>query len=73
MGFWSNIFGSRGGNEPTSPPAAPVVVVAADNESDNSAITTFNNKNITYAGELAKYDYDKVLRNKQEFIQDLFQ
>ena len=34
---------------------------------------TFNDKNITYRGDLASYDYDAILRNKQENIYRLFE
>lgn len=34
---------------------------------------TFNNRNITYTGDLASYDYDAILRDKQANIVSLFQ
>jgi len=35
-------------------------------------ISTFDNKNITFRGELKGYDYDKILRDKQKYIYDLY-
>ena len=41
---------------------------------DNGDVTlTFNNKNITFNGDLATYDYDAILRRKQENIYKLFE
>lgn len=69
MGFWSNIF-QTGNRENSSPSPAPRPEIAVGSTDDGEKIVmTFNNKNITYSGELADFDYNKVLRNKQDNIQ----
>lgn len=40
---------------------------------DDSVTITFNDKNITFSGSLAEYDYDKILRDKQANIVKLFE
>lgn len=47
------------------------VAVGAKNENDVSI--TFNDKNITFTGDQASYDYDSILRNKQRNITRLFE
>lgn len=49
------------------------IVVGASKDQDEKAIQSFNNSNITFSGELAGYDYDNILRNKQDNIVSLFQ
>ena len=34
---------------------------------------TYNDKSITYTGDLASYDYDSILRDKQRNINSLFE
>ena len=58
------------GESTTSRPAARVAVGATDK--DDVSIT-FNNKNITFTGDLTTYDYDKILRQKQQNIYRLFE
>lgn len=47
-------------------------VVGAKNEEGRKDVTAFDNKNITYQGELVGFDYDSILRNKQDNIQNIF-
>lgn len=56
---------------PETKPRTEVTVAAKD---DESVTVTFNNKNITYNGELAGLDYNAILRDKQNYnsIQNLF-
>lgn len=49
---------------------APQVVVGASNVHDETQVQSFNNNNITFSGELAGYDYSKILRDKQNHIID---
>lgn len=49
---------------------APYVVVGASNVNDEQQVQSFNNNNITFSGELAGYDYSKILRDKQSNIVD---
>ena len=51
---------------------APTVVVGASNINDEQQIQSFNNSNITFNGNLAGYDYDKILRDKQNNMNDLY-
>lgn len=39
---------------------------------DKSQIATYDNKSITYRGEIRGFDYDKILRDKQKYIYDLY-
>lgn len=34
---------------------------------------TYNDKTITYSGDLASYDYDAILRDKQRNINSLYE
>ena len=56
---------------PAMKPQTEVTVAAKD---DEAVTVTFNNKNITYNGELAGLDYNAILRDKQNYnnIQNLF-
>ena len=51
------------------------VFVGANNDNDETQIQSFNNTNITFSGELAGYDYDSILRDKQNWnnLKSLFQ
>lgn len=49
------------------------VFVGASKEQDIHQIQSFTNSNITFSGSLAGYDYDAILRNKQENIISLYQ
>ena len=40
--------------------------------SQDYQIATYDNKSITYRGEIKGFDYDKILRDKQKYIYDLF-
>ena len=37
------------------------------------AVATFNDKNITYTGDLIDYDYSSILRDKQRNIVRLYE
>ena len=69
MGWISQQFSTT---QSAPPPAAPreIAVGAKD---DNSVSQTFNDKNITFTGSLAGYDYDSILRDKQRNIVRLFE
>ena len=62
MGFWSNIF-QAGNRTHSSPSPAPRPEIAVGSADDGEKIV------MTFSGELADFDYNKVLRNKQENIQ----
>ena len=46
-------------------------VVGAKNE--DRAVMTYNDKAVTYTGDLASYDYDSILRDKQRYINSLYE
>lgn len=51
---------------------SPAVVVGASNLNDEQQIQSFSNTNFTFNGNLAGYDYSKILRDKQQNIVDLY-
>ena len=48
-------------------------VVGAENDSLEDVFQSYTNSNITFSGTLSGYDYDKILRNKQDNIISLYQ
>ena len=56
-------------DEPQPPPPKEVAVGARD---DGQSKMTFNDKSITFTGDLASYDYDSILRDKQRYINSLY-
>lgn len=74
MGFWDRFF-----RRTTTTTVAPQpqtkkeVHVGASREQDEQTVQSFNNSNITFSGELAGYNYDSILRNKQDNIQSIYQ
>jgi len=54
-------------------PQPQKVVVGASKDNDEDQIQTFNNSNITFSGSLSGYDYDAILRDKQNNIVSLYQ
>ena len=55
-------------------PQKPVInsIVGAEKAPEDS-FQSYTNSNITFSGSLAGYDYDNILRNKQENIVSLYQ
>lgn len=49
------------------------IVVGASKDEDEQSLQSFSNSNITFNGNLTGYDYDAILRNKQENIVSLYQ
>ncbi len=49
------------------------VFVGASKSQDAASIQSFSNSNITFSGSLVGYDYDQILRNKQDNIISLYQ
>ena len=59
---------------PEEPVVKTTVYVGAKNEeTERKDYQSYNNSNITFSGELAGYDYDSILRNKQANIMQLYQ
>lgn len=52
---------------------APVRMTAAALDSQNEYVHTYDNRNITFTGDLADYDYDTILRDKQNNINSLYE
>lgn len=52
---------------------APKSITAGVLESNEEPASTFDNSNITFSGELSNYDYDSILRDKQNNINSLFE
>lgn len=48
-------------------------VVAGAMDSDSDYVHTYDNRNITFTGDLADYDYDAILRDKQTNINSLYE
>lgn len=48
-------------------------IVAGAMDSDSDYVHTYDNRNITFTGDLADYDYDAILRDKQSNINSLFE
>ena len=68
---WYDIF-RRHKPQPISPQVSNSI--SAGVLEDNSEIVhTFDNRNITFSGELTSYDYDGILRDKQRNIYSLFE
>lgn len=70
MGFFSQWFGR---NNNVSPPSARSNIAVGAKAEDTDVTITFNDRNITFSGDLAEYDYDSILRNKQRNITKLFE
>lgn len=48
-------------------------IVAGVLESDGDYVHTYDNRNITFTGDLSDYDYDAILRDKQGNINSLYE
>ena len=72
MGFL-DIF--RRTNKQNAPPTAVPISKGATivGAKGDDVTVTFNDRNITYTGDLATFDYDAILRNKQQNIYQLFE
>lgn len=55
-------------SRPSKIDVSRTAVVGASNAADETQVQSFNNSNITFSGELAGYDYSKILRDKQNNI-----
>lgn len=55
------------------PRSERVVDIAVGAKDDGKGTMTYNDKSITYTGDLASYDYDNILRDKQRNINSLFE
>lgn len=71
MGFFDRF--RRTPSEASAPQKKIDVCVGASKDSSYETIQSFSNANITFSGSLVGYDYDNILRNKQDNIYNLFQ
>lgn len=63
----------RGIDGSTNATANEDTVVGAKNENGESIYLTFNDRTITYTGDLTNYDYQSILRDKQANINRLYE
>lgn len=61
----------RGEPRPAASAGKREIVVAATDENDSNM--TFEDRNITFTGDLSSYDYDAILRDKQGNINSLYE
>ena len=62
MGWFQRL---RGGVQPRDKPnEASKVEIAVGAKDDGRSTMTYNDKSITFNGDLASYDYDNILRDK---------
>ena len=66
-----DLFRRNRGNE--IPPVAPPENKYAVGAKGDDVTITFNDRNITFSGDLAAYDYNQILRDKQRNIYRLFE
>ena len=66
---WYDIFRRRR----TSSPKEPDTVKASALEDRSDTTHTYDDRNITFSGELADYDYEAILRDKQHNIVSLYE
>ena len=71
MGLFDRFF-KRTTTTEASRPQKREVFVGASNDRDEQSLQSFNNSNITFSGELSGYDYNSILRDKQNYITDLY-
>lgn len=59
-------------NNNTPPPQVDVRAVVAAIDSQKDFYETFNDRRITFNGDLKNYDYDAILRDKEGHINDIY-
>lgn len=70
MGFWDRFRRAR----PVEAPASrKIEIVGAGKSELGEVFQSFTNSNITFTGSLSGYDYDAILRDKQNNIVSLYQ
>ena len=70
MGWFDNL---RRRNTVVQTDTLKPIITAGVLESNEEYASTFDNRNITFSGELSNYDYDSILRDKQNNINSLFE
>lgn len=64
-------FGRK--DAPADPVVEPVRIITGDTGESESYVSTYDNRNITFTGDLKSYDYDAILRDKQRNINRLYE
>ena len=59
--------------QPRDEPQPPPKEVAVGARDDGQSKMTYNDKSITFTGDLASYDYDSILRDKQRYVNSLYE
>lgn len=54
-------------------PARAIPVSGATGDERGEWVATYDNRNFTFTGDLASYDYDSILRDKQNNINSLYE
>ena len=71
---WAGLTGrERARSRGTSPKRKENAGVAVGAQNDTRSTMTYNDRTITYTGDLASYDYDSILRDKQRNINSLYE
>lgn len=71
MAWYDRFFRRKTSSVPSTPAPTPVSAAAIDDKSDTSH--TYDDRNITFSGELADYDYQAILRDKQHNMVALYE
>lgn len=73
MGLFDWFARNRGPTEVIPQKQSVKAVVGAAPDAGENLVTTFNDRNITFSGDLEGYDYTSILRDKQNNITRLFE
>lgn len=72
MGIFDRWRTKHGMAQNIDAPSVREVAVGASNTSDDAPSMTFNDRNITFSGNISGFDYESILRDKQGNILNLF-
>lgn len=68
---WYDFFRRRRTSSSVDVPQTPVIATALEDKGDTTH--TYDDRNITFSGELADYNYEAILRDKQHNIIQLYE
>lgn len=72
MGWMRNLFG-RSPSKSNDNMLRSTRMIAGVLDENKEYVSTYDNRNITFSGDLTDYDYDAILRDKQTNITSLFE
>lgn len=72
MGFWDFMRRPVTATENARSEPLPVTAGVVGNDGDENVVQSFNNSNITFQGNLEGFNYEGILRRKQENISQLY-